>query len=115
LYAGRSQPRPEARSAAATAEGDGVSISLTILPLMINVALAIQSDEFAQRRLAYVSLFLRERDGTPKRNNIAKKHSRAEQIHRAMLQVLDGERAGATQRALACALYGLTRLRGFEG
>lgn len=71
------------------------------------VALVIQTDALALRRIAAARVFLaglqgRASNPAPANSNI----TRSSIVHRAMLQALDGAAAGASQRDIAIAIWG---------
>ena len=73
------------------------------------IAILISTDTYVRRRLAVASEFLASvsRPSSASDVDINARPRRSGRTHQAMLQALDGARAGASQRDIAAAIYGV--------
>jgi hypothetical protein len=75
------------------------------------VAFAVCWDEYLERRLGAVSRFIANfaNSSSPIMDGVARR-TRAQEVHPAMLQAIDGQSMGASQREIASAIYGAKRV-----
>jgi hypothetical protein len=76
-----------------------------------SLAFTVYCDEHAERRLAAAGRFIAtfKNSSSPAIERVSRR-TRGQAVHQAILQAIDGQRAGASQREIAGAVYGETRV-----